>query len=171
MILVIAIGAFVSTMLGGLFALKFQDKLHLILGFSAGSVIGVAFFDLLPEALEAGRLYPVSTITSTIAVGYLSGLGSVCIRLRQGGKLRTQIPARPSRRCDTYDSQLYGRYRGRLGVSNQHPDRPGLLGVGLLYIVIKWLPSCGGAPKLCPRCFREVLEKALVEWSADGTEQ
>ena len=71
MILVIAIGAFVSTMLGGLFALKFQDKLHLILGFSAGSVIGVAFFDLFPEALEAGHPYPASTITSTIAVGFL----------------------------------------------------------------------------------------------------
>jgi hypothetical protein len=71
MILVIAIGAFVSTMLGGLFALKFQDKLHLILGFSAGSVIGVAFFDLLPEALATADPYPASTITSTIAVGFL----------------------------------------------------------------------------------------------------
>ena len=71
MILVIALGAFISTMLGGLFALKFQDQLHLILGFSAGSVIGVAFFDLLPEALEAGDVYPASTITSTIAVGFL----------------------------------------------------------------------------------------------------
>lgn len=71
MILVIAIGAFISTMLGGLFALRFQDKLHLILGFSAGSVIGVAFFDLLPGALEAGHVYPASTIASTIAVGFL----------------------------------------------------------------------------------------------------
>ena len=58
-------------MLGGLFALRFQDKLHLILGFSAGSVIGVAFFDLLPGALEAGDVYPASTITSTVAVGFL----------------------------------------------------------------------------------------------------
>jgi zinc transporter ZupT len=71
MILVIALGAFISTMLGGLFALKFQDQLHLILGFSAGSVIGVAFFDLLPEALQAGDVYPAATITSTIAVGFL----------------------------------------------------------------------------------------------------
>ena len=44
----IACAAFFSTMCGGLLAWRLQDKLHLILGFSAGAVIGVAFFDLLP---------------------------------------------------------------------------------------------------------------------------
>jgi zinc transporter ZupT len=48
---IISIATFVFTFLGGLFALRFKDKLHLILGFSAGAVIGVAFFDLIPEAL------------------------------------------------------------------------------------------------------------------------
>ena len=71
MVVLIALGAFVSTVLGGLFALRFRDKLHLILGFSAGSVIGVAFFDLLPEAIEAGRAQPALDTTSTIAVGFL----------------------------------------------------------------------------------------------------
>src|SRR5438552_8022945 len=71
MVVVIALGAFISTVLGGLFALRFRDKLHLILGFSAGSVIGVAFFDLLPEAIEAGRSQPALATTSTIAVGFL----------------------------------------------------------------------------------------------------
>ena len=47
---ILAIIFFIFTFLGGLFALRFKDKLHLILGFSAGSVIGVAFFDLLPES-------------------------------------------------------------------------------------------------------------------------
>src|SRR5262245_38710169 len=69
MVLLIAIGAFISTVSGGLFALRFQDRLHLILGFSAGSVLGVAFFDLLPEAIEAGH-GRVSAITSTIALGF-----------------------------------------------------------------------------------------------------
>ena len=52
MIIFIAIAAFIATFLGGLFALKFKDRLHLILGFSAGAVLGVVFFDLLPESVE-----------------------------------------------------------------------------------------------------------------------
>ncbi len=54
-LLLIGIGAFVMTLLGGFFAIKFRDKLHLVLGFSAGAVVAVAFFDLLPEALELGE--------------------------------------------------------------------------------------------------------------------
>jgi ZIP family zinc transporter len=52
MIIWISIATLVSTLLGGMFALRFKDKLHLILGFSAGVIIGVAFFDLLPEAIN-----------------------------------------------------------------------------------------------------------------------
>ncbi len=37
---------------GGLLAFRFQDRLHLILGFSAGAVLGVAFLDLIPEVIE-----------------------------------------------------------------------------------------------------------------------
>jgi len=51
-VIVIACATFVSTLVGGLVALKLRDQLHLILGFSAGAVIGVAFFDLLPESIE-----------------------------------------------------------------------------------------------------------------------
>ncbi len=72
MLIVIGLATSVSTLLGGLFALKFRDKLHLILGFSAGALIGVAFFDLLPEALELGENYfTTSQITSLIALGFL----------------------------------------------------------------------------------------------------
>jgi len=72
MIILIGIAASVSTFLGGLFAIKFKDKLHLILGFSAGAVIGVAFFDLLPEAIELSKgHYEVSAITSIVALGFI----------------------------------------------------------------------------------------------------
>jgi len=72
MIIWISIAALVSTFLGGMFALRFKDKLHLILGFSAGAVIGVAFFDLLPEAIELGsKNYDISFITSVAALGFV----------------------------------------------------------------------------------------------------
>lgn len=41
-----------STFLGGLFALYNQDKLHRILGFSAGVILGVVALDILPEVFE-----------------------------------------------------------------------------------------------------------------------
>ncbi|MEK7539177.1 MAG: ZIP family metal transporter [Patescibacteria group bacterium] len=72
MIILISLGAMVSTFLGGVFALKFKDKLHLVLGFSAGAIIGVAFFDLLPEAIELGsKNYEISFITSITALGFI----------------------------------------------------------------------------------------------------
>jgi zinc transporter ZupT len=73
MIIAITLAAFFSTLLGGLFALRFKDKLHLILGFSAGAVIGIAFFDLIPEAIELGSAsFDVSTISSLVALGFIT---------------------------------------------------------------------------------------------------
>lgn len=72
MVYLLGLAAVIATLLGGLFALKKQDTLHLILGFSAGAVIGVAFFDLLPEALElASKQYEIKTVTTVVAAGFL----------------------------------------------------------------------------------------------------
>jgi ZIP family zinc transporter len=72
MLLALIIGATaVSTVLGGLFALRLKDRLHLILGFSGGAVLGVAFFDLLPEALTLGSAaYSLKTIVTVVAAGF-----------------------------------------------------------------------------------------------------
>lgn len=71
MILIIAIAASISTLLGGLFAIRFKDKLHLILGFSAGAVIGVAFFDLIPESIDlAIKSYDIRLIALLMAIGF-----------------------------------------------------------------------------------------------------
>ena len=67
----VAFGACAATMTGGLLALKLAGKLPLVMGFSAGAVIGVAFFDLAPEALEAGEgLYEPRTLLAIAALGF-----------------------------------------------------------------------------------------------------
>jgi ZIP family zinc transporter len=72
LLVIIAAAAFLCTLCGGLLALRLRDKLHLILGFSAGAVIGVAFFDLLPEALGFGaQSHTAGAILSWTAAGFL----------------------------------------------------------------------------------------------------
>ena len=69
-VMAIAAGAAAATMIGGLAALGLREKLHLVLGFSAGAVIAVAFFDLLPEALKLNA-YPPQVIVAAAALGFL----------------------------------------------------------------------------------------------------
>lgn len=73
MIILFTVITFFSTLAGGLFALRFKDKLHLILGFSAGAVIAVSFFDLLPESLKLGnKYYSIELVTTIVIVGFLA---------------------------------------------------------------------------------------------------
>ena len=71
LVMAIALGAFGATMAGGLLALKLRDRLHLLLGFSAGAVLAVAFFDLLPEALKLSTAGP-SDILAMAALGFFA---------------------------------------------------------------------------------------------------
>jgi ZIP family zinc transporter len=72
-ILLIATAAAAATLIGGSLALKLRDKLHLVLGFSAGAVIAVAFFDLLPESLTLGTQYhSISTMLTFTALGFFA---------------------------------------------------------------------------------------------------
>lgn len=69
-VILVALAASAATFIGGSFALRFRDKLHLILGFSAGAVAGVALFDLLPEAIDLGTKYhSAATVSLFIATG------------------------------------------------------------------------------------------------------
>ncbi len=65
-----------ATLIGGALALRYRSALPLMLGFSSGAVIGVALFDLLPEALELGRsIYVPLTITTALGIGFAVYLG------------------------------------------------------------------------------------------------
>lgn len=68
---IIAVAAFITTLLGGMLTLKFKDRLHIIIGFSAGAILAVVFFELLPEALEmAGEVYEMSTTLAFTLIGF-----------------------------------------------------------------------------------------------------
>lgn len=51
MVIFLTFLTFISTFLGGLFGLRYKDKLHLILGFTAGVLLGVVAFDIFPEII------------------------------------------------------------------------------------------------------------------------
>jgi ZIP family zinc transporter len=74
LLFLVGIETSIMTFLGGCFALHFKDRMHLILGFSAGAVIGVVFFDLLPETFLLGQSYnwELPTVATIIALGFVS---------------------------------------------------------------------------------------------------
>ena len=73
-ILLLAFAAFCSTLLGGLTALRHRDNLHRLLGYTAGVILGVVAFDLLPEIFHALQIQHASPTGPMIAlvVGFLA---------------------------------------------------------------------------------------------------
>jgi len=70
-VLIISLATFVSTLGGGLFALRFRERLHWILGFSGGALLGVALFDLVPEAISlAAGNFSVAATMGVLAAGF-----------------------------------------------------------------------------------------------------
>ena len=51
----LSIATFFSTYFGGLLAVRLKNKLHLIMGFTAGVLLGVVSFDILPEIITQIR--------------------------------------------------------------------------------------------------------------------
>lgn len=65
--------AFISTSLGGLAAVRIRDRLHLLVGFASGAVVGVVLFDVLPEFAERASASGIALHTATLfmAAGFL----------------------------------------------------------------------------------------------------
>jgi ZIP family zinc transporter len=66
--LLLSFATFVSTFAGGLFALRFRDRLHLILSFTAGVLLGVVSFDLLPEIFSTALAQHIDPMGAMIAL-------------------------------------------------------------------------------------------------------
>jgi ZIP family zinc transporter len=63
-----------ATLSGGLLALRAKDRFHLVLGLSAGLLLGLVGFDLLPEVFEmsSSNLGGVRTVSIALIAGFLS---------------------------------------------------------------------------------------------------
>jgi ZIP family zinc transporter len=74
--LVIALAAttVLATFSGGMLALRAKDRFHLVLGLSAGLLLGLVGFDLLPEIFEmnTNNLIGVRTTSVALIAGFLS---------------------------------------------------------------------------------------------------
>lgn len=56
MVILLAMLTVLSTAIGGLVALRNRDRQHLLLGFTAGVLLGLVAFDLLPEVFRTAGL-------------------------------------------------------------------------------------------------------------------
>jgi len=72
-VVLFSIATFVSTFLGGIFAIKFKDKIHYIMAFAAGVLLGVVSFDIFPEIIEQIKIYNFNSVGVMVAlvVGFL----------------------------------------------------------------------------------------------------
>lgn len=59
---------FFSTSFGGLFALRYRDRLYLIMGFTAGVLVGLVTFDLLPEIFRLINKYHLDSTGPMLAL-------------------------------------------------------------------------------------------------------
>lgn len=72
-IIIISIATFFSTLLGGMFALRFKNKLHFIMAFTAGIMLGVVSFEILPEIIEQVKVndFQVTEVMAALVLGFL----------------------------------------------------------------------------------------------------
>jgi ZIP family zinc transporter len=68
---VLAAVTFISTMVGGLVAVKFRGVLQYFFAFSSGALIAITFFDVLPESLDIAGSVPVRALMITLVATFL----------------------------------------------------------------------------------------------------
>ncbi|MEY3134104.1 MAG: hypothetical protein RIT49_762 [Actinomycetota bacterium] len=71
--IILAAATAVATAAGGAIALRARDRLHLVLGLSAGLLLGLVAFDLLPEVFEmpSSNLLGAPAVSVAIVGGFL----------------------------------------------------------------------------------------------------
>ena len=74
LVITLAATTVLATFFGGMLALRAKDRFHLVLGLSAGLLLGLVGFDLLPEIFEmnSNNLIGVKTVSVALIAGFLS---------------------------------------------------------------------------------------------------
>lgn len=74
MAVLVALGTVLATFLGGFLALRARKRMHLVLGLSAGLLLGLVSFDLIPEVFELSSLEigHVPAVMVMFVVGFLA---------------------------------------------------------------------------------------------------
>lgn len=86
----LGLAAAAATFTGGLVALRYGSRVVLVLGLTAGMVLGVSVFDLVPEAIElSAGLWSPRALIAWVAVG----MGAYMLLDRLLGRA-DQVPAR-----------------------------------------------------------------------------
>ncbi|MEY3802973.1 MAG: hypothetical protein RL126_117, partial [Actinomycetota bacterium] len=72
--LALALITALATTLGGFIAVKSRDRLHLVLGLSAGLLLGLVFFELIPEVFHESstELFNVPVVSVAIIGGFFA---------------------------------------------------------------------------------------------------
>jgi ZIP family zinc transporter len=72
-LILLSLATFFSTLFGGLFAVRFKHKLHMIMGFTAGVLLGVVAFDIFPEIINtvAEKHYDALEPMIALVIGFM----------------------------------------------------------------------------------------------------
>ncbi|MEI7424565.1 MAG: ZIP family metal transporter [Candidatus Staskawiczbacteria bacterium] len=71
--ILVSVAAFLATICGGFFAIKFKDKLHYIMAFAAGVLLGIVAFDIFPEIITQVKInnFAITPIMVAMVFGFL----------------------------------------------------------------------------------------------------
>ena len=66
--ILLAFATFISTFLGGLVSFKNRHQMHLVMGFAAGTILGVVSFNILPEIMEMIHVVEIEPVYPMLAM-------------------------------------------------------------------------------------------------------
>jgi ZIP family zinc transporter len=71
--IIFSILTFFSTFFGGIFAIKNKKRIHYVMAFAAGVLLGVVSFDIFPEIIEQVKVYNINSteVMGALVVGFL----------------------------------------------------------------------------------------------------